>query len=245
MSIGVVIPTFGRADRLLAVARNAHAGTLSNHAIIFVVEADDRPSIEAAEEASRALFPYVQVLINGRARNYAGACNHAYLNTRHGYLFSGADDLNFCQGWDNWAVSEMRFGVVGHESIYVVGTQDLLNPYVQAGTHATHSLVDRRYLDQQGGVAGERGTWLFEGYDHQYTDAEFIDTARHRGVFAPCLNSVVEHVHFLTGKSAHDETYARAYAHLDEDAELYYSRLHLWGDVSNHIAERPAVGEAP
>ena len=64
-------------------------------------------------------------------------------------MFAGADDLNFHPGWDTAALAVMDGWV------QVVGTNDLLNPYVTAGLHATHYLVDRRYLDDVGGVVDQ------------------------------------------------------------------------------------------
>ncbi len=94
------------------------------------------------------------------------------------------------------ALAQMR------DPVQVVGTNDLLNTDVLQGTHATHYLIDRRYIDQAGGVPGAPpGIVLFEGYGHNFTDTEFIAVARARGVFAPCLASVVEHVHFFAGKA--------------------------------------------
>jgi hypothetical protein len=116
----------------------------------------------------------------------------------------------------------------------------VLNPYVLAGTHATHYLVSRWYLENAGGVADAppgdpswpaslRPPVLFEGYDHNYTDTEFIETARARGVFAPCLDAVVEHLHVVAGKAQWDETYRKGAARMGDDEVLFQQRRGLWG----------------
>jgi hypothetical protein len=98
-------------------------------------------------------------------------------------VFAGADDLNFQPGWDTAALALMDGWV------QVVGTNDLLNPYVTAGLHATHYLVDRRYLDDVGGVVDQGpGSFLFDGYDHQYTDTEFIG---HRFTLGPIARQLL------------------------------------------------------
>lgn len=223
MSIGVIVPTHGRASRLSLVADNIHTATEVEHEIVFAVEADDLDSIEAATEVGAT------VVVNGRSRNYAGAANSAYqqVGPAFDYLFAGSDDLRFRLGWDEQALRKMACHV------QVVGTNDLLNPYVAKGWHATHYLIDRRYLDDEGGVVDEGpGSFLFEGYDHQFTDTEFIGTAKARAAFQPCLDSVVEHMHFLAGKNPRDDGYEAAYANEEADGVIYDSRKHLWWDLS-------------
>lgn len=223
MTVDILIPTIGRADRLAAVAANIHDATEAEHRVVFIVEEHDGASFDAASATGDT------VLTNEHARNYAGAIQTGYEHTGGRYLFCGSDDLRFHRGWDRHALATMH--ALPH--LRVVGTNDLLNPYVQAGTHATHSLTDRRYLDEVGGVIdGGPGTFLHEGYDHQFTDTEFVGTAKARAVFAPCMDSIVEHLHFLAGKSPHDATYERAYAELTADEATYMARRELWWNVS-------------
>lgn len=222
--IDVLIPTYGRADRLAEVVENVHLTTHEGHRVTFIVEADDKDS-RAAAEATDA-----RVLVNVRSRNYAGAANTAYKDPAGAtLLFAGSDDLRFHDGWDVEALIRLQ----SNPWTLVVGTNDLLNPYVAQGSHATHYLVDRRYLDEIGGVVDEGpGSFMHEGYDHQYTDTEFIGTAKARARFLPCHEAVVEHMHFLAGKAAHDATYERAYADERADCLLYDARRPLWQDLS-------------
>jgi len=167
--IAVLIPTYGRADRLARVAANIADATETGHRVVFAVEADDTASIDVASGLD------VDVVVNEGRPNYSGAITTAYRETTAEYVFAGADDLNFHPGWDTAALALMDGWV------QVVGTNDLLNPYVTAGLHATHYLVDRRYLDEVGGVVDQGpGSFQFDGYDHQYTDTEFIGTAKMR-----------------------------------------------------------------
>jgi hypothetical protein len=145
------------------------------------------------------------------------------------YVFLAADDLNFHPGWDTEVLRVMN----ALDHIKVVGTNDLLNGYVERGIHATHYLIDRTYINDPGGVIdGEKGHVLFEGYDHNFTDTEFIGTAKARAVFAPCLTSVVEHMHPVIGKGLADETFAKTQANMGPDGDLYESRKHLWWGLS-------------
>ena len=222
--IDILIPTYGRADRIAAVYANIEENTSAEHRVLFIVEGDDHASIDAV--LALGLHP----VENQRCRTYAGAINTAYMTASNApYLFAGADDLRFHSGWD-WAALAV---MVAAGRVEVVGTNDLLNPYVAQGFHATHYLVVRTYLDRDGGVvdAGS-GSFLPENYDHQFTDTEFIGTAKMRARFMPCMDSIVEHLHYLAGKSEHDATYERAYAEIDRDEETYIARRDLWFGIS-------------
>jgi glycosyltransferase involved in cell wall biosynthesis len=217
VTISILVPTRGRPGRLAGVLSNITENTSTEHEVIFVVEGDD--------VASRNVVAGLEAgwVANRRARSYAGAINTGYQRARGDYVFAGSDDLRFHAGWDTTALALMR------DPVRVVGTNDLLNTDVKRGTHATHYLVDRRYLAEVGGVPGAPpGLVLYEGYDHNYTDTEFIAVARARGVFAPCLASVVEHMHFHANKAEWDSTYAKGSAREEQDRALFQSRERLW-----------------
>jgi glycosyltransferase involved in cell wall biosynthesis len=217
VSISILVPTLRRAERLPAVLANIRGNTLTRHEVIFVVERDDVTSCNAA-----ASMP-ARWVTNKRSRSYAGAINTGYVQAGGDYIFTGADDLRFHHGWDVAALAQMR------DPVQVVGTNDLLNTDVLQGSSATHYLIDRRYIDQAGGVPGAPpGIVLFEGYGHNFTDAEFIAVAKARGVFAPCLASVVENVHFFAGKAPWDATYAKGSARDEEDRATFRARERLW-----------------
>lgn len=219
-TVDILIPTYGRADRLAAVAANIHDATEVDHRVVFIIEDVDL-------KATRHLG--LDVIVNDHEPNYAGACLTGYERTTAPYLFCGADDLRFHPGWDRAALAAMA--ALPH--LRVVGTNDLCNPYVAAGMHSTHSLVDRRYLDEVGGtVDAGPGSFLPTCYTHQFTDTEFIGTAKMRAVFAPCLDSVVEHLHWSLGLTPEDATTAKTVAHLDDDAALYDERKDLWCSLS-------------
>ena len=64
--IAVLIPTFGRADRLARVAANITENTETDHRVVFAVEAEDVESIAAAAELD------VDVVVNEGRPNYSG-----------------------------------------------------------------------------------------------------------------------------------------------------------------------------
>jgi glycosyltransferase involved in cell wall biosynthesis len=213
--LDIIIPTLGRPDRLAGIVANIAWETRCPHRVIFVVEESDQASIDAVEALH--LIP----VINQRKANYQGAVNTAYLQSDADELFCGADDLMFMPGWD----------LIAHRGAgRVLGTNDLYNHHVLAGVHSTHSIVDRTYLDEIGGVIDEGPrSFLYEGYDHNFCDTEFIATAKMRCEFSPNLDAVVEHLHPAAGKAEFDDTYARSFSGFDRDRRLFEMRASLWG----------------
>lgn len=218
--IDIIIPTLGRPEQLARVVANIDGNTVANHRVVFVCEARDTASIAAVEALG------LEPVINRRTANYQGAVNSAWDVSTAEWLFCGADDLNFHPGWDVW-LPGYRGG-----PFKVFGTNDLYNGYVLKGWHSTHSLVHRSYLEEHGGVADEGpGSFLFEGYDHNFCDTEFISTAKMRATFRPCLDSIVEHLHPAAGKAEIDATYERSMAEFDRDEKIYEMRRSLWADL--------------
>jgi glycosyltransferase involved in cell wall biosynthesis len=212
--IAVLIPTLGRPTNVQRVIDNLEP-TAPRNLIdpIFIVEAHDVETIAAITAIQRTY------IVNTRSASYAGAINTAVLATTHDYLFIGSDDLNFYDGWAEPLLSlAKRYGMVG--------TNDLHNSDVLAGENATHYLVTRDYANL-GTIDGSEPL-LHEGYQHNYCDTEAVATAKHRGQFRPCMESVVEHLHWAWGLVGMDETYSKGARTVGADAALFASRAHLW-----------------
>lgn len=221
--INILIPTYGRSGRIGKVVENIDGASTKKHQVTFIIEPDDNGS------RSVLLGLHLPFVVNERTANYAGAMNTAIANLDEfdsDFWFAGSDDLRFTPGWDVAALALMDGQTM------VVGTNDLHNPFVLDGLHATHYLVDRRYIEKFGGTLTEGpGIGYYEGYTHQYTDTEFIGVAKARARFKPCLDSIVEHMHYTFGRSEHDATYTRAYEHLEEDRVLYEERKKQWDSL--------------
>lgn len=214
MPVAVLIPTFGRPHRIGAVTENVLES--SDHAnVYFICESDDTETCAAVKATIGA-----NLIVNVRSRNYAGAINSGVWEVDEPYVFAGADDLNFQRGWFEAATAVMQ------PPVQVVGTNDLHNPEVLAGSHATHYLVTLEYARQ--GCVDRPGEMLCEEYAHNWCDTEFIQTASARGVFTPCLESVVEHRHWAWGKAGMDATYDKGCRTELQDRALFESRRHLW-----------------
>lgn len=183
--------------------------------VYFCCEDDDHETINTVQNT-----PQAKLIVNSRTRSYSGAINTGVLETAEPYVFAGADDLNFMPGWFELAVDLMT------DTIKVVGTNDMANPEVLAGSHATHFLVERNYAFN--GVIDDPGIMLFEGYDHNWTDKEFVMTAQKRGVYAHCHEAIVEHQHWAWNKASIDETYNRGIRSEPTDRDTYMGRQRLW-----------------
>jgi glycosyltransferase involved in cell wall biosynthesis len=228
--ISILVPTYGRAERLKAVFENMEDTTVTPHEVIWVLEDDDEDSRKACAELQPSL-----TLINQRKRFYGGAINYGYQFAKGEYIFTGSDDLKYYHGWDVQVLGVMK------GSVRIGGTNDLMHPWVPEGRHATHYLVDRRYIEEVGCVPDEPpGTFMPEIYDGLFTDAEIIMIAKARGVFAPCLSSVVEHLNFAGGRSVFDGTYRKAHNYVDSDRQKHYDRaMKFLGQIPDDVQVVP------
>ena len=160
--ISVLVPTFGRAGRLADVTANILGATRSECEVVIVAEADDPDTIAAAEA-----IPDAVLVVNSRAHSWSGAINDGFAHMRGDFYFTGSDDLRFYGGWDIPALEVLA----SNPQVRVCGTNDLTNAAVVAGTYATSYLVDRRYIDDPGGVIDQPpGTCQYEGYDQYELD---------------------------------------------------------------------------
>lgn len=180
-----------------------------------------RPDRWDAIEENLAATPEATLYpLGAEFESYAEAINS--LPGDEPMIFTAADDLVFHDGWYRAALSKMRDG------IEVVGTNDLHNPYVLGGLHSTHSLIRRSAIEERGMVIDAGPGSVLYPYTHQYTDSEMVETARCRGVFAPCLEAVVEHDHPDFGTRKPDAVDAHTRRNWAGDYDTFISRRHLW-----------------
>lgn len=224
----VIVPTYHRPHKMRPLAENVAAATGVPSAVMYVTEAEDVNSV--TESAALIRDGVAAGCTNGRKHTFAGAFNHGYAmaveqDIPFTHVFVGADDIWFSEGWDLLALSALA----ADHRLRVAGTNDLHNAAVVAGQMATHYLIDRRYIDEVGGVIDQPpGMVQCEAYAHNYTDTEFCETARARGVWAPCLEAVVEHCHPVWGRGQWDEGYAKSQGGMGADSVIFATRRHLW-----------------
>jgi hypothetical protein len=159
--------------------------------------------------------------------SFAEKVNEAYEWTDEPWVFLVGDDVRFRPGWLDHAQQ-----VAVNTGAKVVGTNDLANPRVTAGDHATHMLIARDYIDTvgaswdrdgDGNPCNGPGVICEEIYGHWYVDDEIVLAAKQRNVWAPALASVVEHLHPIAEKSEMDDTYKRGQASAGRD-KLKFSK---------------------
>ena len=178
-----------------------------------------QPLIENIEETTEVPHRVLWMGSNfetGVESTWGHRINTMYLMSQEPYVFLGADDILFHEGWDEHVLKAMEV-IDG-----VVAVNDMRNP---SGTLA---LVSRRYINEQSGCVDTKGVVIYPGYRHNFSETELFETAKRRGKFAYCAPSIVEHVHPDAGKAEDDEVYQLGRARFEEDRALYESRCHLW-----------------
>lgn len=225
MSTVVVVPVLGRPEQIGPLAESVRS--TSDARLVFVCSPKDTV---AKRECKKTGEKVMVVRWEPGPADYSRKINHAYRHTTEEWIFCGATDLSFRP---NWLTNALRVGERGGAG--VIGTQDMGNPLVKRGRHATHPLVSRAYIEECGGTFDATGEIYSERYDHQYIDLELVETARLRGRWAFAKNSVVEHLHPNWNKGVWDDTYEKAFAHAREDRNLYVSRMKL---CERHLARQ-------
>jgi hypothetical protein len=215
MTLGIYIPTFGRADKLQAVADNLKENTKSDYNLYWCVEEHDTESID------KALATGATIVINTRKPTYSDALQCIYEVTDEEIFLWGNDDFYFLPNWDEQPMEMMK-----DENIGVLGLHDG-NPKTR---YWSISLVRRKYITEQSGVVDMPNRVLYP-YHHNFVDDELTATAIKRGVWSHCEAPCILHQHHSfkwLGDFPHDETYAKNDKHVAIDAETYNNRIHLW-----------------
>jgi hypothetical protein len=189
--------------------------TTPNPQVVFGCTDGDHDVLAAVKEFDHFTVP------GPMTGDYARKINTGYQLTDAPLLFTGACDIKFHPGWYEAAVAKLD-GTIG-----VVGTNDLGSLRVMRGEHATHSLVTRDYVDRYGTI-DQPGVVMHEGYQHEYVDDEFVQTAMFRGMWAFAEDSHVEHLHPAWNKAPMDKTYRMQRRRMRQGRVVYAERQHLW-----------------
>lgn len=218
--ITIGIPVLGRPERApLVHASIVESSTVPFEVIWLVSPGDDDQLVACRALGGRTLIVPWKPGPGDFSRKHSFGCSRA----RYPWYFAGADDLEFLPGWDTAALR------AGEDGAKVIGTNDLANPAVMRGDHATHSLVETSYVQLVGCTWLDGPGHLYSpDYDHQYCDSELVMVAKERGVWAFAEGSHVKHHHPIFDKSVPmDDTYRRALAKGREDREVFLSRQRL------------------
>lgn len=154
-----------------------------------------------------------------RPGTFAEKVNAGYVYSDDPWLFVVGDDVRFRPGWLDHAQA------VAGDDLHVIGTNDLANPRVTSGEHATHMLIRRSYVDEQGASWDGPKVVCHEGYKHWYVDDEIVTAAKRRRAWGMALGSVVEHLHPVFGTADDDEVYQLGQSHAKQDFARFKQRL--------------------
>lgn len=212
--IVVVMPVLGRPGHAAEAYEQAMGAQRDvPYRVVFVPTEGDDAEIRACRATG------ADVLVSP-VEGWAAKLNYAFRRTSEPWLLCGADDLCFCPGWADVALE--RAGGAG-----VVGTNDLANARVQAGTHSTHPLIARWYAEEYGTI-DQPGLVAHPGYRAWFADDELVQTARARRAWVFVRGCHVEHLHPHYGKADDDATYRLGQAASTADRLLFEQRRPLW-----------------
>jgi hypothetical protein len=208
--VAVIVPVLRRPDNAKPFMESLRAST--GLADVIAVCSEDEDAI-AWEDAGACIVKTEKV-------SFAEKVNEGYRRTHEPWVFLVGDDVRFHPGWLDHAQQ-----VAKNTGAQVVGTNDWGNDRVMAGEHATHMLIRRDYIENVGASWDGPGVICHEGYRHWFVDDEIVTAAKQRGVWAPALASVVEHLHPAWGKAETDDTYERGQRWAERDLATFKRRL--------------------
>ena len=218
--VALLVPVLGRAHQIQPLLESVQGNTLGEFRVVLILSPGDDETIKVARKVKRGTNTLLLIATWAPDRaDYAKKLKLGFRNTDEEWLFQGATDLVFHRGWDQAALT-----VASRTHCQVIGTNDLGNPLVKRGIHSTHSLFSRSYIDEYGGTVDDSGLIFSEAYDHQWSDSEFIETARIRCQYAFAKRALVEHMHPHWGKAPMDDTYEKALRATSEDQKLFVRR---------------------
>jgi hypothetical protein len=212
--VAVIVPVMRRPQNAAPFMASLRASTGLATAYA-VADRDDPETIKAWTDAGAEVVE----IVGDKPGTFAEKVNAAYFVSIEPWLFLVGDDVRFHPGWLDHAQHVART-----QNASVVGTNDLSNPRVMAGDHATHLLVSRSYVDEQGASWDGPKLVCHEGYRHWFVDDEVVTVAKQRGTWAMALGSHVEHLHPLFGKGETDEVYELGQSNVKADREVFRSR---------------------
>ena len=210
-TVDVIVPVLHRPQNVQTLMESLRA-TTGLATATWICEPDDDEEISAVERFGGRIIT--------EPGTFAHKVNYAFGFTKAPWILLVGDDVRFRPGWLDQAMEVAR-----RWKGDVIGTNDLLNPRVIRGEHATHMLIRRSYIDEVGSSWDGPGVVCHEGYGHWFVDDEIVQAAKMRGVFQAALGSHVEHVHPLNGITPDDEIYAKGRATAEVDQARFKRRL--------------------
>jgi len=202
----VVIPSRERPDRLRKCVEQLQ---LVSPEVEIVVVADDDDEATALVAKDMGCVLVVNSLPLGPVHCWnLGAA----VATGEAFVL-GADDIKFHEGW-------LQAALVGLAKLNWCGLVAFNDLSPQAGNLATHYLISKNYAANDWG-----GVLAIPSYYQYFCDNEATVRAQRDSCFYYAEDAVVEHLHWMWGKSEGDTTYERGQPHYDEGKEIFEERL--------------------
>lgn len=210
--VDVIVPVLHRPQNVKPLMDSLRASTGLARAW-FVIERGDVEVRSLVCECGANAIEY--------SGSFADKVNHAYgaITSDAPWILLCGDDVRFRPGWLDHAEAVGNLYDAG-----VVGTNDLGNPHVMAGNHATHMLIRRSYIDEVGATFDGTPGVVCGPYRHCFVDNELVLAAMKRGAWQMALGSIVEHLHPLWGKGEEDDVYRLGYSFYEQDEALFNER---------------------
>ncbi len=250
--IAALIPVLNRPKNVRPLIENFNANSRTDSGLFFIVQENDiaemamiqtvvasLPDPESAETERIVIMMVCDDFVTRWSQKLNTA--HVWMNREvcegddgspqlvppPDWYLLGADDLRFEKGWDD---NDALKKLMDDPKIGVIGTNDKGNPVVIAGKHSTHPFIRTEYVDRYG-IQEAAGLIAPEIYHHCFVDNEIVATARHRGAYAHCHESVIEHMHPVWRKSENDATYKLGSdpEKFRQDRKMFEARSALYG----------------
>ncbi len=224
-AVAVLVPVLNRPENVAPLVESFLENTPEDEAILYFVMED------GDVENYKDVLPWEHKRVGGiftKKHTFAEKLNVGLDATEQPWVLCIGDDVRFHEGWlDQARKLSSEFDVIGTNDT----VDDVKNPKVANGSHADHFFVRRAYVEEHGACLEGPGVLAPECYRHWFVDREIVDLARARGVFSPCLDSIVEHLHpgYLGDEAARqaDPTYMAAVEHSEEDQKTFIDRVPL------------------
>lgn len=216
----ILVPVMRRPENAESFMRSLKAST-GLATVYALCDQDDPDTIKAWRAVGAKTMCNNYGLLH--AGTFSEKVNYGWLHTKEPWTLIVGDDVKFHAGWLDHAQA------VAGDRYDVIGTNDLGNPRVLSGEHATHLLIRRTYVQDVGASFDSPGVIAHEGYRHCYVDDEIVTAAKQRNTWAMALGSIIEHKHPLWSDTPDDAVYKLGRKYMIEDQRLYLSRLQTNG----------------
>ncbi len=227
--IAILIPTFQRPHKLRSLIDNIHTTTKTPHSIYFILESEDKISIETVKALNE------RYIINVAPHTYVQAINYGYRQTIEPYILCGADDIEFTPNWSELMLEKFKdpkIGFVGAKDDWAI---------TKSGKHASHFMVSRKYIQEQSGVQDEANVIYSSQYFHYNCDIETEQVAMKRDTFIMSDAFIPHHHPFVDKRISSDATYDRARAGWRHDKDAYCSRRYSFEQYILQILPQKVV----